>query len=146
MINNTNASNFPPVLKSVKVDTKSLAKGAKIPLIKTLKAIRTPERKIHKIAVVHNSAIGPKANRTISMYEVEPVLRAQQHKMYKLKSVMMAATTIITVPKNIPALAKANGNESTPPPTTVATRLNVPDTKLVFRRGESDDGFMSSRE
>jgi hypothetical protein len=95
---------------------------------------------------MHISAIGPKANRTTSIYVVDPVLRAQQHKRYKLKSVMTAENTIIIVPRIIPTLAKASGNESTPPPTIVATRLNVPETKLVFRRGELGGGFMSSKD
>jgi hypothetical protein len=145
-MNKTNASKFPSMRIDVKVVTKSLAKGPKIPLSKTLYAIKTPERKTHKIAVVNNSAVGPKAKRTTSMYEVEPVLRTQQHTMYKLKSVMIAATTIIAVPKTSPALANTSGNESTPPPTTVATRLNVPEIKLVFRKGESAGGFISSRD
>jgi hypothetical protein len=66
--------------------------------------------------------------------------------MYKLKSVITAANTINTVANPIPALANASGNESTPPPTIVATRLNVPKNKVVFRRGELEDGFISSRD
>ena len=52
----------------------------------------------------------------------------------------------MAVPSTIPTLANASGKESTPPPTIVATRLNVPKNELVFRRGESDGGFKSSSD
>ena len=148
----TNESNCLPknvsLSKSINeyVDTKSLAKGANIPFSKTLKATKTPERNTQRIPVMNNSALGPKAALTISIYVADPVLRAQLQRMYRLKSVITAENIIISVASTIPAFANASGMESTPPPTIVATRLNVPKKRFVLRRGESDGGFKNSSD
>lgn len=54
---------------------------------------------------------------------------------------MVAANTIRTVAPIIPHFSKANGNDRTPPPMMVATKLKVATTKEDFRCSESNGGF-----
>ncbi len=65
--------------------------------------------------------------------------------MYIAKSVIMALNTIMMVEGMIPARAKAIGSVSTPPPQTVATRLNMAERGEVLRNSESYSGLSDSR-
>ena len=65
--------------------------------------------------------------------------------MYIAKSVMTALTIIKKVDGSIPTRANAIGRVSTPPPQTVATKLNIALIGDVLRRSESCSGFKNSK-
>jgi len=66
--------------------------------------------------------------------------------MYRLKSAITAARTVNPTPVASPHVANAYGSDSTPPPITVATRLNEELRRVLRREEEPAGGWMFSKE
>lgn len=84
-----------------------------------------------------SSAFTPNALRVTCPYDVPPVLRAQLHRMYMAKSVMMALRTMSRSEGNNPALENAMGSVKTPPPHMLDTSVNMEVMGELFLSSES---------
>ena len=69
-------------------------------------------------------------------YDPAPVRRLTEHKMYKLKSVVTMLKRMSTVARIIPHFSNSSGIDRIPPPTIVATRANVAETRVAWRVGQ----------
>eukprot|EP00977_Amphora_coffeiformis_P029823 scaffold42976_cov199-Amphora_coffeaeformis.AAC.1 len=132
---------FPSTCRPLHKETRD-TRGVQMSRINTMYPVMTKSKKTASSPETHHSAGFPNAQRATSPYVAPPHHRAARHNMYRDRSVATAANKhsvtgsspgrlllvlVVLLVLLLPDehLEKARGRLNTPPPTMVATRLNV---------------------